>query len=353
MQYWIKPSLALGLLMTLSGCSVFINDAHHPRNYRAYTPVTVPSSLQAPATDRDFAMDEAQYSGQAEESSLRPPQQVLTLAQGTWIEEGDKQSRIFFDKNDGVESLSNAIWEAIEGALKNLNASASSANKGTGVLETGWLSLIQAKDGWFWEDNKVPSEHRFKFTIVQQEHKRTASLLVELVDFRSDSLELTDLLKQQLEVRALNEVVGEYDFQYRRLLAEQRQSVGQLAIAFGLNEAGQPALVLSTDYDRAFDKVSTMLEALNFNIEKVNLDESTIAVEYEKPQDSVWNSIWGDEGIALPLENGKYTIKISATKEGGSVLTWLDEKDQVLDTQMMQTLQQALLDALRQKDVKL
>lgn len=353
MQYWIKPSLALGLLMTLSGCSVFTNDAHHPRNYRAHAPVSVPSSLQAPAVDREFAMEVAQYSEKAEESSLRPPQQVLTLAQGTWIEEGDKQSRIFFDKNDGVESLSNAIWVAIEGALKNLNGSAAQIDRDSGVLETGWVALIEAKEGWFWEENQVPSEHRFKFTIVQQEHKRTASLLAELIDFRSDSMELTDLLKQQLEVRALNEVVSEYDFQYRRLLAELRQSVGQLAIEYGTNEAAQPALLLSTDYERAFDKVSTMLEELNFTIEKVNLDESTITVEYEKPGDNVWSSIWGDDGIALPIENGKYTIKISSTKEGGSVLTWLDNKDQVLDAQTMQSLQQALLDALRQKDVKL
>ncbi|WP_462151212.1 outer membrane protein assembly factor BamC [Pseudoalteromonas xiamenensis] len=353
MQYWVKTSLACGVLLTLSGCSIFTNDAHHPRNYRANAPVKVPSTLKAPEIDPDFKMDIAQYESQEEPKGFRPPQQVLTVAQGTWIEEGDKVSRVYFDKNDGIKDLADSIWMATQGALTSNNVTAERSDKATGTIESGWFTLIKPKDGWFWEDTKSPSQQRFKFRIEQQEHKRTASLIVELIDYRSDDIPLTDLLKQQLEVRALNEVVTEYDYQYRRLLAEIRQSEGQLAIEIGSDEEGNSALVLSTAFEHVFDKVSGLLEGLSFTVDKVNVDESTIAVTYEKPEDSIWNSIWGDSIPSLPLENGKYTIKISSNKEGGSVLTWQNGNDQVLDAQAVQALQQGLLNAVRQKDVRL
>ncbi|CCQ11666.1 Outer membrane protein NlpB, lipoprotein component of the protein assembly complex (forms a complex with YaeT, YfiO, and YfgL); Lipoprotein-34 precursor [Pseudoalteromonas luteoviolacea B = ATCC 29581] len=350
-QYWVKTSIALGVTLTLSGCSIFTNDAHHPRNYRANGPMKVPSTLKTPAIDADFKMDVAQYKSQAEPMGYRPPQQVLTTAQGTWIEEGDRISRVYFDKNDGITDLAQSIWQSIESTLNHNQTSTQSAERSSGTLESGWMALIQPKDGWFWEDETVPSQQRFKYTITQQEHKRTASLSVELVDYRSDDVPLTEMLKQQLEVRALNDVITEYDFQYRQLLAELRRSEGQLAIDAGFDEAGNAALVLSTAYEQVFDRVASMLEGLSFVVDKVNNDEALINVTYQKPEDSVWNSIWGSDTPSLPLQSGKYTIKIAATKSGGSVMTWLDGKGNVLDAATIQSLQQGLLDAMHQKDV--
>ncbi|MFC3032218.1 outer membrane protein assembly factor BamC [Pseudoalteromonas fenneropenaei] len=351
MQYWIKSSLAVGVLLSLSGCSIFINDAHHPRNYRANQPVQVPASLQAPSQDPDFKMDVAQYQAAEEPIGYRPPQQVLTVAQGTWIEEGDKVPRVFFDKNDGITDLSASIWQAVNGALQTLGTQVSTKDEAKREVVSGWVALIKPADGWFWEDLKAPSEQKFKFTLVQQEHQRTASLIAELVDYRSDDVPLTDLLKQQLEVRALNAVVAEYDYEYRLLQSNVRRTEGQLAFNVGFDKAGNAAIVASVPFERVFDRLSTVLEELSFSVDKINVDEATMNVRYDKPTDSVWDSIWGDDTPALPIESGEYQLSIAANQDGSSVITWRDGKGQLLDTATVQALQQGLLAAVQQKDV--
>ncbi|MEJ6476451.1 outer membrane protein assembly factor BamC [Pseudoalteromonas piscicida] len=348
MQYWIPKSLVLGIAVSLSGCSIFTNDAHHERNYRANAPVKAPEGLSQPYRDPEFAMPVGQYEVAPEPVSYRAPQQILTVAHGSWVEQGEEAARIFFDKNDGIEDLPAFIWSSVDGVLAMHGAGLEVDNKPEGFVTTTWYSLIQPKDGWFWEESEEPAKQRFKFTVEQKEHQRTASISSELVDYQG-SKALTPLLKRHLEVRALNEVIIEFDYQYRLLQVEMRKRQGVLALELGFDKNGNAALLTEKGQEAVLDRFSNFLERSNFTVVRVDREEQEVLVRYEAPENSVWDSIWGDEAVALPIEDGDYTINIAQAQDTRTSITWKDSKGDVLDANTMNNLHQALITLLRQK----
>ncbi|ETJ46296.1 outer membrane protein assembly factor BamC [Pseudoalteromonas agarivorans] len=352
MQYWIPKALAVSVLVSLSGCNVFINEAHNERNYRTHEGVKTPPSLSQPAQDPVYKMDVGQYDNNPEATNYRPPAQVLTVAKGSWVEEGDKQARIYFDKNDGIVDLDEFVWDSIKAVIAENNATTTKEDKLLGIIETDWYSIIKAEESWLWGDEVSENQERFRFTIEEKSHQRTASLRAELIDFKGDDT-LTDLLKQQLEVRALNQVVAEFDYRYRQLEVENRKRQGIISLEMGFDNKGNAALVTEQSYDAVFDRFSGFLERLSFTIVEIKTDTGLITADYNKPKSSVWDSIWGDEVAQLPIEEGQYQILVSKTKEGGTSLTWMDDKGETLEPGTMNGLQQALEAALIQRGIKI
>lgn len=352
MQYWIPKTLAVSVLVSLSGCSVFNSDAHNERNYRAYEPVKAPSSLSQPAQDPVFKMEVGQYSNDPEATNYRPPAQVLTIAKGSWVEEADKKARIYFDKNDGIENLKTFIWDSINAVLEQNNTAALNQNEQQSTLDTDWYAIIKPEESWLWGSAENAELARFKFTIEEKEHQRTASLHAALIDFKADK-PLTDLLKQQLEVRALNQVVSEFDFRYRQLEVDMRKRQGIISLEMGFDNKGNAALVTEQAYDDVFDRFSGFLERLSFTIVEINQDTGLITADYKKVKSSVWDSIWGEKTTELPIEEGQYQILVSKTNEGGTSLTWMDEQGDTLEPGIMNGLQQSLEAALIKRGIKI
>tara|TARA_R110000796_G_scaffold2842_4_gene10917 strand:- start:23636 stop:24694 length:1059 start_codon:yes stop_codon:yes gene_type:complete len=351
-QYWIPKALTVSVLVSLSGCSVFTNDAHDERNYRAHEAVKVPASLSQPAQDPTYKMDVGQYSNNPDATNYRPPAQVLTVAKGSWVEETDKNARVYFDKNDGIDDLDEFIWESINAVLADNNTQATKADKLLGIIETDWYAIIKPEESWLWNSDESVDLERFKFTIEEKSHQRTASLSAELIDFKGDE-PLSDLFKQQLEVRALNQVISEFDYRYRQLEVDMRKRQGIISLEMGFDNKGNAALVTEQSYEAVFDRFSGFLERLSFTIVEINPDTGLITADYKKPESSVWDSIWGDEVTQLPIDEGQYQILVSKTKQGGTSLTWMDEQGDTLEPGTMNGLQQALVAALIQRGINI
>jgi len=351
-QYWIPKALAVSVLVGLSGCSVFTDEAHHKRNYRATAPVQVPGQLAQPAQDPTYKMEVAAYDNNPDSTNYRPPAQVLTVAKGSWVEETDKQARVFFDKNDGIVDLNKFITESVKAVLAEQQTRVQKEDNTTGTIETDWYSIIKPDDGWF-ADSAPVSQQRFIFTLEEKSHQRTASLSSKLVDYKSTSEKLTPLLQQQLEVRALNQVIAEFDYRYRQLQVEMRKQQGIISLEMGFDNKGNAALVTEQDYSVIFERFSGFLERLSFTIVEINQEKGLITADYKKPESSVWDSIWGDELAELPIDEGQYQILVSRTKEGGTSLTWMDDNGATLEPGTMNDLQQALENALRQRGIKI
>ncbi|WP_440055683.1 outer membrane protein assembly factor BamC [Pseudoalteromonas sp. T1lg65] len=349
MQYWIPKSLVLGVAVSLAGCSVFTNDAHHERNYRVNAPVKVPDGLQQPYRDPEFSMPVATYDNSPEAKSYQAPQQILTLAQGSWVEEGEQKARVYFDKNDGIDDLPSFIWQAVDGVMQANEISYTESRKSEGEAISDWYTLVARESGWFWFEDKVVSEQKIKFIVEQKEHQRTASIRAELVDYRSDSVELNDLLKQRLEVRAINQVVAEFDYQYRLLQVEMRKRQGIMALDLGFDKDGNAALLTEKDQQNVLNRFATFLERNNFSVVRIDSEKQDILIRYKAPEESVWDSIWGDEAIVLPIEDGDYNVRISETDDKRTAITWKDGDGNVLDTDTMAEIHKVLLELLRQK----
>ena len=350
MQYWIQRAVMLGVLASLGGCSIFSNSAHDTSNYTMNEPVKVPSNLQAPAQDPTYSMDVAVYDNDEEPKYVKPPMQVMPVASGSWIDENDKASRVYFDKNDGIEDLDEFIWYAVKGTLEDYQTGVVSEDKLAGTLESDWFSVVRVEEGILWDD-EIVAEQRYRFIIEEKDHQRTAALRSELVDYRSETVELNPRLKQRLETRALNAVITEFDYRYRQLQVELRKRQGIISLEMGFDNQGNAALVTEQNYDVVFDRFSGFLERLQFTIIEVNPDKGLIVADYTQPDSSVWDSIWGDETMQIPLEDGQYQVLVSTTNTGGTSLTWMDEEGEVLEPGIMNGLQQALVEAMQSRGI--
>lgn len=350
-QYWIRNSLVVAISMAITACSVFTNDSHHKRNYRVNDELKVPGNLTKPYKDPAYDLDSAQYTS-AEESALylvKAPAQVLTFAQGSWINEGDKESRIFFDKNEGIQDLESFIWQAIDDLF--VERQVTTENKADNFVVTNWHTIEEPIDVWWWQEERELSRQKFKFIVESEEHKRTASVKVELVDFESKYDELTAVLQQRLEVAALNEFIGQFDFNYRQLMVELNKARGIVSLQMGFDDKGNAAFVTEQKARDIFERFPSFLERVGFNIDEIEQSRNLIFATYETPDESVWDSIWGDDVRKLPLEAGQYQLLVAETKTGGTSITWLDAEGETLEPGTLSDTLQVILAMLKERGV--
>lgn len=150
---------------------------------------------------------------------------------------------------------------------------------------------------------------------------------------------------------ALNSFVTQYDFNYRQFAIKQQQERGLISLNMGFDNKGNASLVTEQEYLLVFERFTGLLESLNFAITELDDKTGLIAATYDKPDASVWDSIWGDDLSELPLESGKYQILIEKLQTGGTSLTWMDGEGETLEPGTMNDLQQALVKVLRKKGV--
>ena len=92
---------------------------------------------------------------------------------------------------------------------------------------------------------------------------------------------------------------------------------------------------------------------MNFTINELDDEKGLITATYEKPDSSVWDSIWGDDIAELPLESGQYQMLLNKNNSGGTSITWMDEEGETLEPGTMNDLQQALVKVLRKKGINI
>jgi outer membrane protein assembly factor BamC len=350
-QYWIRNSLAVAVVLSLGGCSVFTNDAHHERNYRANDVIAVPAHLNKPQRDPKYAMDVAQYDVAKGSELVRSPAQVITLAEGSWVNEGDKLARVFFDKNEGISNLPEFIYSTIDDLLAEYNIKAT--EKVAGKVVTDWYSVLAPVDVWWWEEEREVSRQRFEFIVETQEHKRTSSVTAKLLDYQSEEVALTPLLQQRLEAYAVNAFVEQFDFNYRKLVNELNKQKGIISLTMGFDDKGNAALVTEQNIDSVFDRFPTFLERVGFIIDEIDQDRKLIFATYTAPEQSVWDTLWSDNVNQLPLEEGQYQMLVSKTADGGTAITWLDQEGETLEPGTLNDLLQSIVKLLRERGVNI
>ena len=149
----------------------------------------------------------------------------------------------------------------------------------------------------------------------------------------------------------MNAFVTQYDFNYRQFAVQQQKERGIISLKMGFDNKGNASLITEQEYVVGFTRFAALLESLNFAITELNDKTGLISATYDKPDASVWDSIWGDDLSELPLESGQYQILIETLKTGGTSLTWMDGEGEVLEPGTMNDLHQALVKVLRKKGV--
>jgi outer membrane protein assembly factor BamC len=148
----------------------------------------------------------------------------------------------------------------------------------------------------------------------------------------------------------LNEVIGQVDYQYRLKQQENRlMRANQKFVSLGENSVGEAAYIIEIAVDLLWSNLPLFFEDHGFKITDLNESTKTYYVDYQQPEFSLWDRIWGDTLPIVELPNGKYQFKLAGEAEKSSV-TLYDAQGTALSTQDLEKIFNVMESGLSFKD---
>ena len=308
----------------------------------------VPSDLDAPNFSREFALPELGENADptlvGKKLPVQSPALVLPLVTGSHVEEGNKTATIWFDQVDDSQPLSQAIWNTILSFLEQEGIGVDYFNPDENVLNTDWMIIKKELDSpWYsWTTTESEIGRRFEFTLDVKPHGRTASLSVELKDYLAtvgDDViaEISGIQEHREEVDVLNQVIGHYEYQIRleesRRIARIRQG---LQTEMGFNEDGDPAFVVSAQYDVAWPRLLLVLRKLGFDVKDLDKSNGLLFVSYNGEDSGWWSGLFSKEEELL--EKGNYRLKVVRAGDNRTSITFMNDENEPFEANQISDL---------------
>ncbi|MFI3245591.1 MAG: outer membrane protein assembly factor BamC [Ferrimonas sp.] len=291
--------------------------------------LVIPSQLQQPAYNTEFRIPEPAASVDAtlvgQRLDIRPPLQILALAEGSRVQEGADNITVLIESNDDRD-LANDINQAILGYLAERDiAVLTNAN---GQIVTNWLEYSEVIDSSWWKDQIYTVRQRYQFDTQVQPHQRTAAVTIQVIDHQehlngtNENLVLTDADKRRYAIDMLNGAISYLNFERnkRAALQELRNSEG-FRSELGFDAQDNPAFVTSASFDQVWMRMEKLLPAMGFDVRDMDRQLGTLFVVYQ-PESGFWQNLWG-KSDALPLAEGAYQVRVQPLGNGSSI-TFMD-----------------------------
>ena len=279
--------------------------------------LSIPNGLKTPNYSREYVIPKLAQNenGKLGKSlDIRPPLQVLPMAEGTRVEEGSDNIKIVIESIDNKMDLKKEIFTALEHFLKKKNIGISSKNYDSGIIETDWIENNEVIDSSFWGDDKVYTlKQRYEFDVQIRPHGRTGALTIKLIQHEESydgdkrDIVLTNNDKRRYTIDMLNSAVSYISMERNREMKAKRiqQSLG---IKVQLVESPKAYWVADSDFNETWERLRIVLPELGFEITDMNREQKLFYINYNN-ETSFWSSLWGDE--KLTLEKGGYRIELS------------------------------------------
>ncbi len=345
MNRHISTLAVLGL--TLSACSSVDNrraagDFEYADRVEAKA-IVVPEHLKTPKQEKKYAIsDKINVKGPiGVEVDVRAPSLALPVAASSRIEPNTETATIWFDKVLEDKDLKTFIVSAVEAQLASDNVDSTVVDSDKNILESGWY-LNQKETGmWMFETLETVDKLRFRFQVSPKPHGRSASLSVELAGYENvaaPEVDIDVIDKQRAEMKMLNEVVAQVDYQYRLVQRENRLlKASQKLLSIGENSVGEPAYIVEMDLDSLWQNLPIFFEDYGFNIADLNETKKIYYVDFVKPDNSLWASSWGDETPVIDVADARYQFVLEAREEA-TVLTIYNADGDVISHETLERI---------------
>ncbi|MEM0911081.1 MAG: outer membrane protein assembly factor BamC [Pseudomonadota bacterium] len=295
----------------------------------------VPENLDQPLINPRYDIpdfgDEQTASVVGTQLDIASPRLVIPLVQGSYVEEGDKEAKVFFDQINDANPLDQTIWNKVIAYLDSMQIGVSSFDKANNELVTDWVIDRQETDSSWYDltDNYIESTMKYKLTLDMAPHGRTASLTSEMIEFVDASgnaalAQRAPTERRNDEVDFLNSIIAEYDFGLRLEVSERIAKIRQgFTSDMDVNAQGEPAFIVNAIYADAWPRIQLVLTEMGFVV--VDLDQSAglIFANYVG-QTSWFSKLLGSND--LDLDEGEYRMLVEP-KDGNTAVTFKEIDD--------------------------
>lgn len=318
----LKRVTPILVLSALAGCSSAI-DQRQANGSDAYLQAQATESLMIPVN-----LSEPKYSGQytiptldvaadktlvGNKLDIRPPLQILPLAEGTHVEQGADNIKVVIESVNNGYDLKQEIYDYLVGFLAAKNINTTRSDIVTGVIETDWIPYEQVIDSnLFGEDQVYKMQQRYRFSLEMSPHGRTGKLVIDLIDnqietpMNTPEIFLSGEDKRRYTIDMLNSAVMYISQGRETVLAQQQQEQSRGIETSFVGE--EPAyFIANAEQDQVWNRLQLVLPELGFEVTDLDRSIQTLYVDYG---DNVgfWGSMFGSE--TLDLEEGRYQVQL-------------------------------------------
>lgn len=351
MQQWVKGSVVASVLLT--GCSLFPAEQTETKQQLSSVPeLKVPAGLQPAAQPAKF--DIPAIKGADSEADIRSPALVLSTASSSRVEEGDKLSRVWFDRNDYTGDLVPFLQQMLQTQFAEQGIELSADEQGL-TYTTGWIARSEEQGFWFWKSTQQQEQARFNISIEPRPHGRSASVTVTMLEHQyfTPDAKLASRDAQRQEVALLNQIIDRIGKEEIIIARANKAKAPDVALEPGIDAQGNPALLTPQPIDVAWSQLEALFVELSLDVTDINRSAFTYYLNYEKPEPGFWSKIWGtaDKPI-LPVASGEYQLVLSRADKQ-TALSLRDKNGEHLDVETTLALHEPFVQAIRLARIEL
>ena len=351
MQHWVKCSVLASVM--LSGCSLVQSTNEQVVEQRRIETIQVPESLDRPGQPGEFDIPVTNAAVSA--TDTRSPALVLATAASSRVEEGERASRVWFDRNDITGDLVPFLQRMLQTQFSEQGVELTAQDEQGLIYHTGWINRSEDTGFWFWSATQQTEQARFKVEIAPRTHGRSASVSVEMLEHQyfveQAKLQNSDVRRQ--EIALLNQIIDRIGKEEIVIALANKAKAPDVSLEPGLDAQGKPALLTTQNIDVTWSQLETLFNQLNLTVTDRNRSAFTYYLSYEKPEAGFWSRLWGADPMpVLPVAAGEYQLVLSRVSEQ-TALSLRNEAGEHLAPETVLALHQPFVEAIRLAKIEL
>ncbi|MCG9696781.1 outer membrane protein assembly factor BamC [Shewanella sp. Isolate11] len=367
----LKQVTPILLIAAVTACSSPIDrrQANGNEDYVSLTPqpdLVIPQGLNKPNYSSEYNIPElgskADASLVGKKLDIRPPLQILPMAEGTHVEDSSDKIKVVVESIDNEVDLRQELYTVITDYLNSRDVSIVRQDNAAGVIETDWIENQEVIDSNFWGSDEVYTvRQRYRFTIDVRPHGRSGNLTIELIDHeehfdgQQQDILLTGEDKRRYTVDMLNGTIAYMSVKRDKMLKAKRirESLGitvELVKAADVAEGETQAAsywLADAPYNRTWERLRIVLPEMGFEI--VDMDSNKGLYYINVNDDSgFWSSLWSEK--SLPIKEGSYRLLVDEDNADDSKtrIYLNDMADAPVDNEVVEAVYQGLSDLMKE-----
>lgn len=292
--------------------------------------LVIPEGLNEPKYSSEYEIpsvgDKVDTSLVGKKLDIRPPLQVLPMAEGTHVEESSDSIKVVVESVDSEVDLRQEIFTILTEYFNSKSIKMVKEDADIGIIETDWIENQEVIDASLWGSDEVyVVRQRYRFSLDIRPHGRSGNIVIELVDHeesfngRDQDILLSGEDKRRYTVDMLNNTIAYMSVKRAQMLKAKRlrESLGidvELVKAPPVAE-GETAetsyWLAQAPYARTWERLRIVLPEMGFEI--VDMDSNKGLYYINVNDDSgFWSSLWSEK--KLPLQEGSYRLRVEEDK---------------------------------------
>ncbi|NRD74190.1 outer membrane protein assembly factor BamC [Shewanella sp. VB17] len=328
--------------------------------------LNIPDGLKTPVYSKEYAIPQlGSKSNQAlvgRMLDIRPPLQVLPMAEGTHVEESSDNIKIVVESIDNDIDLKQELYDVLTAYLASKSIAILSEDYQKGLIETDWIENKEVMESNLWgSDDIYLLSQRYQFHVDVRPHGRSGNISIDLIDHKESfdgeqqDIVLTGEDRRRYTIDMLNNAIAYMSVKRAQSIKAKRikESLGidiSVVKGSGLDIKSDDFIASYWLADAAFkqtwDRLRIVLPELGFDI--VDMDSSKGLYYINVNDDSgFWSSLWSEK--ELPIQEGSYRLQLkeNATKDKTEIYLH-DDEDKAVDNVVVEAVYEGLAELMKE-----